>query len=348
MTKRLRTATPRKKVQVESLPQEIWFLIGECIEWFEVGTLINFLSVSRMAVRFIQPTLRILVNNFLEVEGKKNYEAVRYCKEKHGEKGNVIMSVSRYFGHTSNEFNRFYKCLNRFYSNDAGTLVQWREWSGTILSMINLCRIYERYNNSESLCKDSKTETQWFSRVTPISSAQACTPLAKIYYFPRSTKGEKSGPRPLHMMRFAHVVEGMPKDERALIAAATEEIDHSLKGSKRELYTSALRNNKSRITTCHRRALCYHVLSKKLNVREARATDSLRDVVVANPSLEDDYLHIFSEYSKFIDRIYTNCCVYKGKAKEAPIALHLHEQKHAHTLKCIKDCISLSDNIKNS
>jgi len=303
MSKRARPTTHEEHPEI---PPEIWFLIGEYIQWYEVEALLKFIALSRSAIRFVQKTLRVLVHNLLRPNtGYQHPLVTAVCEQRDNR---VTKALD--------------KCLLLYYSAASGTLRQWREWSATLLSIVNLSRMRHKYCDYivEGLPRPS-------------------TSLCNVYY---CAKGEKA--KRLDMIRATHVVVGMTSKDYMMRIEAVASVKMTRPASEQEMHLSVLE------AIAHGdqwlRAACYYAQSNVLKMRVPVERDTFENVVLMNPRCFDDYLHIYSKHSEYVTNFRRCCMTFTGPSEDAIQALYLHANVKAHDLRCIKQCKAVSKRIK--
>lgn len=313
MSKRRRPEEMREpEVNVE-LPYDIWCVIGEYILWNEIETMLNFLSVSRSAIRFIQPSLRLLMGNMLTVDQTKPpaklYKIVRHA---YSNNTKLLRSLD--------------KAMLMYYSCTTGSLREWRERASMLLSVFRLAQLHA----SLVTRKSHGHYVSRISRTLPV----AVLNLGRIFYCPPD--GKKL-PTRIDLMRITHVVLGMSSDPKRLLATTEKQVKTSGSVAHQEICLQALKGS----IQPYQRAYSYYALTGggggEIKIRPALPTDAFHNVVLVNPKGED-YLHIYSEHCAFIREFRDSCATYRGPKKDAPLALHLDKNQSKDKWKCVYYC----------
>lgn len=295
-------------IQAVEIPAEIWFIIGQYIPWYETGSLLAFLAVSQSAIRFVQTPIRTLVANILSS----------------GYTHRLLDTLTHEFRNEPKVEKALRKCLTKYYANTEGTPREWREQSAVILSIIQLSQLRSEYLSVQ----DPKPYTRISSEIPRKSK------LRDVYFCP----GDGKNPTTIDRLRITHVVDGMSCD-KPIFAEAVATIKKTLPASQQqEMYLYALHHSFGNEAI----AVAYYAMAKILSVRMATPDDMFYNVVLVNPHVDGEFLHIYSRYNTMVKTFHKSCLIYKGEPNNASIAFHLHFNQTQHHESCIKQCKRIS------
>lgn len=308
MTKRAGSVTIDYEIV---LIDDLWCVIGSLIPWHDVDTLISFARVSRDAIRWIQPSLKSLLQcltlNYRTVGDRNITRAERRALQEDAIL--FYLGVKRIiYDHSADLNHRIYDAVEAYNRCTSKTTTQeeLNKWGRTLLSIAHYFHVSNKYIYSR---EPNKTN---FGKLGPTIPANAF--LSHIFYSDTRTG----------TLDYLYLRENVMSIEKGDEHTDTSTVSiEELSPSMKEVIHIALGRKKGN----YRTAIFHHLLCDRLPHRKAEIHDALTSVVV---KIDDkDYLSIYSGHEA-VNKVREKCFYYRGCIEDANKAFYLQNHDDAH------------------
>lgn len=307
------------------IPDDIWSAIASTMPWYDVKTLLRFISVSKQAIRFVLPCIKELCNQLCKTgEARhplaKAFDLYMSPRLSHRLLGKRI--------HNSLAFcvSEAYVCMGHFFrlEESALTLEEWRKYGSFILSMVRLAMLREKYSMQKKISNGVARTTFRVREQIPSDR------LSKLFYCPSGLPYLAQRIKKVANLR---VVNGMATNTPQLTVDAKRWLTTSIHTEReRNIYSLALANARGN----NKRAICYYVMAETYKVTKPTPHAQFKDIVLLNT--KEEAVHVYTLDSPMISKFVDRCVYYDGTTKEVRRALKIEYNIQAYKDLCARRC----------
>lgn len=313
------------------IPDEIWGVIASHLPWDDVATLLSFLCVSRGAIQFVLPCVKELCAQFQRPHYDRDYPLIKMvvrCFFGPSLRLPLVVGQQRKTP-TSFCIEELKLCMLYFHrlEESALTMKEWREHSASLLSVVHLATLQEKYNNK--VCPRGVSN---FRLREPRSSDS----LSHLFYCPLGTPRATQRLKKVANVRIA---EGMEINTSQLNARTERWImTRCASERERQIYWLALKSARGN----NIRAICYYIMANNLQVSKAKSCSLFGDILLVEEKKEQAK-HIYTSDCAVTKNFIERCVYYDGSAKEARKVLELETYMNMYRSECAQRCVAMKN-----